>query len=604
MAEGAGQPPISAPVSRMLEPALRAFEPLRRAEQILLKACRAGDIARIGMRRPLAPSPEITLRGEFVRTLVRGEGLRLRGRRIQMLGGWVEGRLDLRDASVPVSLWFYRCVFDATPLFDGALVSGSVGFPDCHLPGFRAETSTIVGELALNSGCTVRGEVRLARATIGRNLNCERLGLRSENEAAAVARRPLIVDGAHIAGDVILADGFESDGEVRLVGVRIDGDLRMANARLHGDVDKEGVRGDALNLDRASIAGSVILRDGFSAAGRVRLARAHIEGDLDCNGAVFDVFGDAAWGGRVALVMDRAEIGGSLVLTKLKSPLLGASFAGVRAGTLIDDATTWGERLVLDEFTYGRLADGAPTTARFRLAWIGLQEGAHLGSDFRPAPWHQLISVLRSMSQDASARDVAVAREAHLRRIGRVGAGAPRGWRWLPRSLHAVFGALAGYGYRPGRLVAAMLVLWLACGAAYWAASEQGLMAPTNPHVFDDPRYAPCRLGSSAPGVVRNGESGHASWTRCPALATEYPEFNPLVYSLDLLLPLVDLQQEREWAPLTAAGERGQGAAWRRAEPWGIATRVLAWFEILFGWAASLTLLAALTRLTDRDRSR
>jgi len=46
------------------------------------------------MRRPLAPSPEITLRGEFVRTLVRGEGLRLRGRRIQMLGGWVEGRLD------------------------------------------------------------------------------------------------------------------------------------------------------------------------------------------------------------------------------------------------------------------------------------------------------------------------------------------------------------------------------------------------------------------------------------------------------------------------------------------------------------------------------
>ena len=204
-------------------------------------------------------------------------------------------------------------------------IIGSVSFPDCLLAGLRAEACNFAGGLSLNSGCTVRTEVRLARATIGKDLNCERLRLRSSDRSISLPRRRLMADGAHIAGDAILAGGFEADGDVRLVGVRIAGDLQVQDARLTGSVDSEGVRGDALNLDRMRVAGRVSFDKGFSAAGTVRLKRARIDGDLDCNGAAFDVFGDMSLGGCASLLLDCAKVGGSLVLTRYQRPLIGVA---------------------------------------------------------------------------------------------------------------------------------------------------------------------------------------------------------------------------------------------------------------------------------------
>jgi len=566
-------------------PSLESFRPLRRAEEVLLRAYRSGEIAKVGLRRPLVPSAETTIRGTFVSFLARGGDRVAAGtNRIEIVGAWFQGRVDLRDAVVRESLWFYRCVFDAAPRFERARVDGSVSFPDCLLAGLRAEDCTFVGGLSLNSGCTIRTEVRLARATIGRDLNCERLRLRSSERSASLPRRRLMADGVHIAGDAILAGGFEADGDVRLVGARIAGDLQVQDARLTGSVDSEGVRGDALNLDRMRVAGRVSFDKGFSAAGTVRLKQARIDGDLDCNGAAFDVFGDMSLDGCASLLLDRAKVGGSLVLTRLKRPLIGVSLAGARVGALHDDPTTWGGRLALDGFSYARFADGAPTSAPFRLSWLGQQEPTHLARDFRGQPWHQLIGVLRRMGHSDDARDVAVERESHLRRIGRVSARAPRALRWLPRLGHRLFGMCAGYGHRPWRLGASMLVMWLLCSAMYWVAAERGVMAPTDPLVYNDPRYAQCKSGN---------------WTQCPDLPAEYPAFHPFAYSLDLLLPLIDLQQEHRWAAVT-----GSGAPARSNDPWGETTRVLSWLEILFGWAASLTLVAVFAGLFDRDRGR
>ncbi len=559
---------------------LDSFKPLRHAEDTLLRAYRRGDIAKVGLRRPVVPSADTVIRGEFVAFLARSpEGARAGNGRIEIVGAWIQGRIDLREAVIGDSLWFYRCVFDAAPRLEGARIGGSVSFPDCLLAGLRAEACTFAGGLALNSGCTVRSEVRLARATIGDDLNCERLRLRSSERSTSLPRRRLMADGARIDGDAILAGGFEADGDVRLVGARIAGDLRVADARLTGSIGNDGVRGDALNLDRMRVAGQVSLDEGFSAAGTVRLKQARIDGDLNCDGAAFDVFGDMGLGGAAALLLDRAKVGGALVLTRLKNPLIGASLAGARVGALHDDPATWGGRLTLDGFVYSRFAEGAPTTAPFRLTWLGKQEPSHLKRDFRGQPWRQLIAVLRRMRHHHDASAVAVRREAHLRRIGRVSAGAPRGLRWLPRVGHRLFGLLAGYGHRPWRLIASMLLMWLACSAVYWAAAERGVIAPTNPLVFNDPRHAQCRLGN---------------WTRCPDLPPEYPAFQPLAYSLDLLLPLVDLQQEHRWAAVRRDA--------LDADAWGDTARLLSWLEILYGWIATLTLLGVFAGWFERDR--
>jgi hypothetical protein len=142
-----------------------------------------------------------------------------------------------------------------------------------------------------------------------------------------------------------------------------------------------------------------------------------------------------------------------------------------------------------------------------------------------------------------------------------------------------------------------MAALWLVCGACYWAAAERGVMAPANPVVFDDPRYAQCRADAGAP---RNGRADTGNWARCPDLPATYPPFRPFVYSLDVLLPGIDLQQEREWTALPS-GAAGTADA-RPIDPWSTATRLIAWLELLCGWAASFVLVAAVLGLFERDR--
>jgi hypothetical protein len=564
------------------------FQPLRRAERILLRACTHGDIAKVGLRRPVAGTVDVTVRASLLAFLARGGGhdVHVRARRIEMLGAWIEGKLDLGDARIAMSLWFYRCVFDTTPMLDNAQVQGGVGFPDCSLPGLMAEGCRISLDLALNAGCSIGGEVRLKRAQIAGDLHCARLKLQTGDDSAST-KRPFIADAARIDGDVTLSEGFESVGEVRFVGAQVGGDFIAGQARLTGPLDNAGARSAALVLDRIEVEGSVHLDAGFAAAGRVCLRRAKIGGDLDCTAAAFDMVGDAAWGNGVALVLDRARIGGTLFLRRLQGPLLGVSLADTKVKVLADDATTWGERIVLDGFAYSRFGEGAPVDAPFRLAWLGRQEPAHLGDDFRNHPWRKLISVLRNTGHAGGATQVAMRRETLLRRIGRIGETVPRAWRWLPRSAHRLFGALAGYGHRPQRLVAWAAAVWLACAAAFWVAAQQGVMTPSDPAVFADPRLAACRARS-------------ANWTECAALPREHPRFQPLAYSLDLLLPVANLRQSDAWHPAVAAPH----ATTPWAFGWDDGVRALAWFETLFGWLVALTLVASLAGWTDRDRHR
>jgi hypothetical protein len=250
-------------------------------------------------------------------------------------------------------------------------------------------------------------------------------------------------------------------------------------------------------------------------------------------------------------VLDRARIRGALILRDLRTPLLGASFVDARVGTLSDDRSTWGERLALDGFDYSRFGEGAPLDSVFRTGWLERQEPAHLKGQFRMQPWRRLIRVLRRMGHGHRAGSVALRRERWLRRIGWVGSWAPPALRWLPRAGHALIGALAGHGYRPGRLLAWLAAVWLLCGGLYWTAAELaggGLAAP----VADAP------LG-------------------------------PFAYSLDRLLPLVDL---------------GQGGAWAAGSEWTDALRWVAYLESGFGWFAVLLLLASMAGWVDRDRQR
>jgi hypothetical protein len=248
------------------------------------------------------------------------------------------------------------------------------------------------------------------------------------------------------------------------------------------------------------------------------------------------------------------------VLRDLQVPLQGASLVDARATELVDDTTTWGQHHVLDGFAYTRIGYGAPVDPSFRLDWLARQNAAHLAEDFRPDPWRRVIRVLRRMGRNVQARDVAIGLEWHLRDARRIGLDAPEPMRWVSRFAHLLYGRLAGFGHRPMRLVASMMLVWLACGGVYWLAAEQG-------------GFMPWRLSA--------------------------PKFQPFVYSLDVFVPMLDLQQARHWTPAetapTGSLQQSFGAP---------LLRVLTWLEAICGWAMSATLFAVATGLAQRDRQR
>ncbi len=557
---------------------LHDFKPLLPAESLILRAAALGEIAKIGYRRPRAPDAEARVRASFLAFLARGGSAAapVAGRHLQVMGACVTGRLDLAGATLPMSLWLYRCTFVAAPLLDGACVRGSLSFADSALPALQAEGCRVDGELALSAGCSIDGEVRLARSSVAGDLNCERLQLGGGSPPARSLRRMFEADGMRIGGDVNLHGGVEAVGELRFVGAQIAGDLCVSAAHLTADIDAAGTRGVALNLDRVRIGGSVRLDAGFSAAGTVRMRQANIGGDLDCSGAAFDTIGDASWGEcGSSLRLDRARIGGALILRGLQEPLQGASLADASVGTLTDDAGSWGQDHVLDGFAYTRFGAGAPSDAPARIDWLVRQAAAHVDADFRPDPWRRAIGALRHMGHSVSASALAIGRARHLRRIGRVGAGTPPALRWLTRLSHDLWGLCAGYGHRPWRLLVAGTLLWLVCGGAYWAAADRGGFTAAT-WAVNDPRFATCG-------------------TDCARLPAGVPAFQPVVYSLDALLPLADLRQERHWAP-------ARHALMPEAEPWvGVPLlQLLIWFEAACGWALALMALASLLGRRDR----
>ena len=86
----------------------------------------------------------------------------------------------------------------------------------------------------------------------------------------------------------------------------------------------------------------------------------------------------------------------------------------------------------------------------------------------------------------------------------------------------------------------------------------------------------------------------------CEKLPEEYTGFSPLAYSLDVILPFVDLQQEKDWSPLIPTPKGTWYKELFMFDAPKHCIRLLLWFEILFGWVASLLLVAVVSGLTKR----
>lgn len=451
------------------------------------------------------------------------------------------------------------------------LILGGDDEAPVHPTGVRLAVARIEGHLDLSS-CTVLIPVHLVDCRFDEGFSC--------NHAEFAG---LVLSGSRFS--FVNADRIRSSGEIRLDHVIVERGLSLTRAKIDGDLNLLGAKLGfedtkylaALSLDEAQINGSVFLGQHFSAGAQVSMRDVEIAGGLVIERATIDSRLYAANATvRGDFVLHTAEITGGIVLTD------------ARVSRLCDQASSWRPPLFLSGFDYQRIADRSIDVPA-RIAWLQMQQ------QFDRQPWEQLFRVLRGMGHAGEATLIAIAKQQELRRLGLIGdrpiSGVSLPVRWrnsllnsVERAAHWAYGAVAGYGHRKfqGAFIA-VLVFWLAAGLAFTIG--RGYFGPSNSSLIEHRNEWGCGY---------SGEPGKVAWTECRRIPPEYARFQPLMYSADIILPFLDLQQEAAWAPIVSDAAGNPLLQ-------GRLLRALMWLEILFGWAAVGYLVSLIGKLASKD---
>ena len=560
---------------------------LHPAERRLLACAANGEVCKIGTDRPAKKTAENLIRSTFLRFLALGgdDDAPVHPRGIQLRGAWIECRpigrlekvLDLNGVMLPSLLVLRNCFIDgAVDLRDAT--ARTLNFGGSDIGGLYGDRLKISGGLFLRKDFTTDGEVRLIGAEIGGDLSLRDATL-TGTEHCILAQR------CRVASDIILDGGFSAAGTVDLSGAEIIGSLRCGGGTFSGS-------NQSLNANRIDVGGDVDLGKQFSAAGPVRLVGARIAGDLSCTNAAFD--------GSPSLDIDRSRIGGTFYwrgISSARGPL-DLEAAAIRAISFDSASWTLPECVVLDDLVYeGFSGDLKNGNARFWRDWLARQPERHRTEEFKPKPFEQLAGVLSAMGYEEEARAVRIERRRQQTRFMTrhepwPTSPAGRIMRMLSILWQHVIGFLISYGYRPGNAVLYILLIWLSGAGLYHHAALQGVMTPTHPLIFKETRDGGLIPEACADNWV-HFPPGIAA-TCADAVPSEYSGFQPLLYSADVVLPIINLRQEIDWAPRIVHPD---GSDW----PLGRLVRAWEWFQIIAGWMLSLLFVSAIGGVIRRE---
>jgi len=456
----------------------------------------------------------------------------------------IGGKLDCRELTVDGETRAIACQIDGELSMTAARLSNPGGM------AFFAGGLQVGGGAFFSVGFCAYGAFRLIGARFAANLTIE--GAAFDHPGGTAVNLDRAVIGS------VYGDDLTCRGEFSMIGARVGGDVNMARAVLDA-----GTARRALNAERAQVDGILVLKE-VKALGEVnlrsvrvgerlllqraelrnpsqtacRLSRAQVTSDLFGEGLT--VTGQLRLAGAV--------IGGSLTLQDVALANPGGSAVDAKSlqvqelvlrpavpvdgevdlrntviGALRDDPAAWPSQLRLDGLTYRTLEPLLP--AAQRLQWLAKDPDG-----YPPQPYEQLAAYYTALGQPARGRAVLHERERVQRRSRGL---APRIWGILQD-------VTVGYGYRPRRALAWIGILLAAGSVVFSAAPPPALQADAAPH------------------------------------------FNGIIYTLDLLLPVVNLGQKYAFNP-------GGPEQW------------LSYFFIAAGWTLATTVAAGAARVLQRS---
>lgn len=551
----------------------RCAVPETQAERDLLEAAVKGKAVVVKG----APAPDEkngwtddhTIRAVFLRhVLLHPKRYAVDPRGIKIKRARIEGRLDLTSATIDHPLAFTSVRFEARPDFCDATVH-KLEFWSCFLPdGLTAERIS-VGRLLTIRNCTI-----------------ERVVNEKNSDKSAV----------------------------NLINARIGGNLTLSGSTINNPA------GEAIQAGSITVAGEVFAC-GLTARGSVEFIGASIRGDLDCRKATFNNPQNKSHMKAGALMVNGTTIGGRLILTEFKQPPIGhILLRGCTIGELRFDKKSWPKNtpgapppwnVDLHGCTYDRI--GSHAKVRELEALLALlpdtwDENGAPEVVFYPQPYEQLIKVLRQTGHDGTAREIAILKQNALRRyLKRQSQHQTDFSHCLRRFALWFLWWSAGYGYRSYLAFLYSVVLILLGSIAFTQAYLDKQLLPakelayihkcatlkptsqTNVDLYEecDWYFKPIRLDTASlfgphfwGTVTRPLQPDPPHELRVPK---DYVPFQPIAYSIDVFVPILDLHQETNWMP--------KDGWWR----------FYMWLHIGLGWLFSTIWVAGLSGLIKKD---
>ncbi|XVS64382.1 hypothetical protein ACQPYE_40115 [Actinosynnema sp. CA-299493] len=394
-----------------------------------------------------------------------------------------------------------------------------------HLDG------TTVGGDIIGRQATVRGQLRMVDLQAKGSLILDGSTLDNPRADAVLGNRSRI--GSNFAArEVEVTGGLE----LRAVHVGANLDLRGSRITKPGRYRHQPAGKPSLDVGGAVIGRDLICARGakeFVAHGGVRARRAQVGRMATFAGAVLGDKLDAHALNLLGMAVQELE------LTPISPPRGDVTLRQVRCTVLDDNEYFWGAtgRIDLEEFRYDSLRhpidlrdDGEVDR---RLRWLRQA----MRRAYRPGPYDQFAEMLRAGGNDEHAATVLVEKQRLRYRAvaeGRRWLGPlVLLWSWLQR-------AMVGYGYRPARALAWLVVAWL-LGSTWFAAG---------------------------PELAEINADDELSW-------------NAWLYTIDLVVPIVDFGNKNRWNPPGASQWIASGL-------------------IVTGWVLATTVAAGVTRLLKR----
>jgi hypothetical protein len=481
-----------------------------------------------------------------------------------------------------------------------------------------ADGVDVAGNVLLNQGFHSKGQVLLRDAKIGGNLRTE--DARFEYEKGDMAHRysenSLGCDRIRVNGCIWLSKpdhGSTFKGEVGLAGAFVGSNLECDSSTF------ENPGRTAIRADRIMVVGGVFLRKQFSSKGAVRLLNAQM-GVLDCSEGTFEGYDETSQGDdKAALCAECATISGyakfdraiircgtiqlravtagdmtfretevtsvdlryatirrELLLKKIVNPQNSRwNLRNASADSVDDDGKSWPNpgNLLLDGFTYKRFGSVAsdyqddsatcPTDLKARLNWLKRDT-------FNP-PWayNELASAYSRAGETLNSRETHFHLEVllHRRQIkeARCVAMKVAAWAWSQWLRVTI-----GYGYRLRRSLY-LLVLLCALGwiVSYWGYYNK-VIVPTDNAAY---MYS-----------VQNG-----------CVPNSYPRFSATKFTIEQSLQVINLGISSSWS--------ADGVP-QNLEHQRFATGIRIWFLVqrVFGWLLSIFFIAGITGLAKSDK--